>query len=109
MRSPPTLRAWLDEEPFALAMSSGFFGFYAHAGALTALLDAGFVPARAAGSSAGALVTGLWSAGVSPLRLRDRLETLRREHFWDPSPGPGLLRGRRFRAMLDDLAPGARI
>lgn len=109
MRSPPTLRAWLAAEPFALAMSSGFFGFYAHAGALTALLDAGLVPSRAAGSSAGALVTGLWSAGVSPLRLRDRLETLRRTHFWDPAPGPGLLRGRRFRAMLDDLCPGARI
>ncbi len=109
MNSPPTLRAWLDAGPFALAMSSGFFGFYAHAGALTALLDAGLVPSRAGGSSAGALVTGLWAAGLSPVALRDQLWTLRREDFWDPSPGLGLLRGRRFRAMLDALAPDAEV
>jgi NTE family protein len=33
---------------------------------------------------------------------------LRREHFWDPSPGAGLLRGRLFRERLDALLPVAR-
>lgn len=107
MTASPTLREWLREGDFALAMSSGFFGFYAHAGALTALEDAGFAPSAMAGSSAGALVTGLRAGGVSPDGIRRELEGLRREHFWDPAPGLGLLRGRRFRERLDALV-GAR-
>lgn len=98
-----TLRAWLAEGPFTLSMSSGFFGFYAHAGALSALLDAGLAPARVTGSSAGALVTGLYASGVGVDAIRGALDSLRREDFWDPSPGAGLLRGRRFRALLSSL------
>ncbi len=33
----PTLREWLSEEPFSLALSAGFFGFFAHAGFVSAL------------------------------------------------------------------------
>jgi NTE family protein len=99
----PTLREWLREEPFTLAMSSGFFGFYAHAGALAALLDAGLLPAGLSGSSAGALVTGLYAGGVSIDGMRDTLTRLRRQDFWDPSPGLGLLAGKRFRALLSAL------
>ncbi|MDB4930929.1 MAG: Patatin [Myxococcaceae bacterium] len=109
MSSPPTLRAWLHEAPFTLAMSSGFFGFYVHAGALTALTDAGLAPSAVTGSSAGALVTGLYAGGVTLDAMRERLATLRREDFWDPAPGAGLLRGGRFRAMLDALLPVADI
>lgn len=101
----PQLREWLAEAPFGLAMSSGFFGFFAHAGALCALEDAGLRPARASGSSAGALVTGAWCAGVSPDALADELHALRREHFWDPAPGLGLLRGRLFLDRLRALLP----
>jgi NTE family protein len=109
LRAPsrPTLREWLAEGPFTLAMSSGFFGFYAHTGALQALLEAGFAPRRGSGSSAGALVTGLFAAGLGTDRMRDELVRLRRGDFWDPFPGPGLLRGRLFRRILDGLV-GAR-
>jgi NTE family protein len=103
--STPTLRAWLHDGPFTLSMSSGFFGFYVHAGAFTALADAGLAPRAVTGSSAGALVTGLYAGGVSLDAMRERLATLRREDFWDPAPGAGLLRGGRFRAMLDALLP----
>ena len=41
--APPTLREWLAEEPFALAMSAGFFGFFAHTGVLLALEEAGLI------------------------------------------------------------------
>ncbi len=98
-----TLRAWLREAPFTLAMSSGFFGFYAHAGALTALAAAGFVPSGYAGSSAGALVAGLKAGGCTLDELRQTLSSLRRQDFWDPGPGLGLLRGRRFRERLDAM------
>ena len=59
-----TLRDWLAESPFSLAMSSGFFGFFAHTGMLAALEEAGVLPAEVAGSSAGALVAGLWASGI---------------------------------------------
>jgi len=41
-----TLRDWLRAGPFTLAMSSGFFGFYAHAGFLSVLEAEGLLPAR---------------------------------------------------------------
>jgi NTE family protein len=100
-----TLREALAEGPFGLAMSSGFFGFFAHTGMLTALLDAGLTPIRVTGSSAGALVGGLWAAGLDPAQARAALEGLTRGAFWDPGPGLGLLRGRKFRALLDVLLP----
>ncbi|MFT3766070.1 MAG: patatin-like phospholipase family protein [Minicystis sp.] len=103
MRAAPTVREWLRERPYALALSSGFFGFFAHTGLMTVLEDEGLLPARLSGSSAGALVAGLWSSGVGAARIRDELHALRREHFWDPGPGLGLLRGRLFRERLESI------
>jgi NTE family protein len=101
----PTLRAWLAEAPFTLALSSGFFGFFAHAGVVSVLEEEGLLPARGRGSSAGALVGALWAAGLPAPRLREELLQLKREHFWDPWPGRGLLRGARFRAHVERLLP----
>lgn len=103
--APATLRSVLLEAPFTLAMSSGFFGFFAHAGFLSVLEDEGLLPEALAGSSAGALVTGLWAAGVDATAQRDELFRLRREDFWDPRPGLGLLRGRLFRQRLESMLP----
>lgn len=103
----PTLREHLAAEPFALALSSGFFGFFAHAGMLTLLEDEGLAPTRASGSSAGALVAGCWSAGLDAPAIANTFLKLRREDFWDPAPGLGLLRGDRFRALLDETLPCA--
>jgi NTE family protein len=101
----PTLRETLAEAPFGLALSSGFFGFFAHTGVLAALLDAGLTPTRVSGSSAGALVGGLWAAGLEMHEARRTLVNLTRDAFWDPAPGFGLLRGKKFRRLLDDLLP----
>ncbi len=103
----PTLRDWLRERPFTLALSSGFFGFFAHAGVVSVLEEEALAPARICGSSAGALVGGLRAAGVPARRIREELAALRRKHFWDPRPGPGLLRGARFRERLEALLPVA--
>lgn len=105
MPTAPTLREWLRERPFALGLSSGFFGFFAHTGVMTVLEEEGLLPARLAGSSAGALVAGAWAAGVSATDLRDELLALKREHFWDPGFGLGLLRGELFRQKLGALLP----
>lgn len=101
----PTLREWLREQPFRLTMSSGFFSFFAHTGVMSVLEDEGLLPARASGSSAGALVTGAWAAGLSAYDLGATLRGLRREDFWDPRPGLGVLAGGKFRALLHDLLP----
>lgn len=60
-----TLREWLAEGPYTLVMSSSFFGTTFHIGVLAALVEAGFPPSAVAGSSAGAIVGALWSAGLS--------------------------------------------
>jgi len=100
-----TLGDWLADAPFGLAMSSGFFAFYAHTGMLAALVARGLTPAHVAGSSAGALVAGAWAAGVPPEELAGVLERLERRDFWDPAPGAGLLAGKKFDALLRRMLP----
>lgn len=100
-----TLGDWLADRPFALAMSSGFFSFFAHTGMLGTLTARGLAPDRVAGSSAGALVGGAWAAGLDARALADRLVALRRDDFWDPAPGAGLLAGRKFDRLLRELLP----
>jgi len=100
-----TLGDWLAHGPFGLAMSSGFFAFYAHTGMLSALIARGLAPAHVAGSSAGALVAGAWAAGVPCDALAGTLARIERADFWDPAPGAGLLAGRRFDALLRAMLP----
>lgn len=102
-----SLAEHLARRPFALALSSGFFGFFAHAGMMLALEESGLTPVRLAGSSAGALVAGLWAAGMPAAAMSDELLALERADFWDPRPGLGLLRGELFRRRLERLLPAA--
>src|SRR5690348_3261179 len=102
-QASPTLKEWLAERPFAAGLSSGFFGFFAHAGVMTVLEDAGLLPSRLSGSSAGALVGGLFASGVSAATIRDELLRLKREDFWDVRIGPGLLAGGLFRKRLSEI------
>ncbi len=99
------LADWLAAQPFALAMSSGFFSFFAHTGMIGSLLEGGHAPTLVAGASAGALVGGAWAAGLPVSALEDRLLSVRRSDFWDPSPGAGLLAGRKFDRLLREMLP----
>jgi NTE family protein len=92
---------WLGAGPYTLALSAGFFGFFAHAGVVAALEEAGRPPAAVAGASAGALIAGLWASGRDASALAAELFALRRADFWDVRPGPGLLAGAKFRARLE--------
>jgi len=103
---PERLGDWVSAQPLSLAMSSGFFGFFAHTGMLESLLSHGGARiTRVTGSSAGALTGGAWGAGLEPRDLAERLFALKRDDFWDPAPGAGLLRGRKFDQLLRDLLP----
>ena len=98
---------WLAAQPFTLALSAGFFGFFAHTGVLLALERAAIAPRRLVGVSAGALAGGLWASGMSAKQIEQELVSLRRVDFWDPGlPIGGLLKGGLFaaklRALLDD-------
>jgi len=101
----PTLADWLALAPFGLTLSSGFFGFFAHAGVVHALEERQLRPARISGSSAGALIGASWAAGLTPSAISERLLGIRKQDFWDPFPGPGLIRGRRFERLLDEWLP----
>lgn len=92
-----------------MTLSSGFFGFFAHAGVVTALAEHGLRPAAISGASAGALVGAAWAAGLTPAALADKLLGLNKHDFWDPFPGFGWLRGARFQRLLDDWLPMAHI
>ena len=100
-----TLSDWLEEEPFALALSSGFFGFFAHAGMVAALRSSNLLPSRLCGSSAGGLVAAFYAAGLDDTSIKELLLSVSREDFWDPTFGPGLLKGDAFGSILRDALP----
>lgn len=99
--SLPTLQSWLEEKPFTLALSSGFFGFFAHAGVVKALEENGLKPIGYTGSSAGAIVAATGAAGYSAREIENLILGVRREDFWDPSVGLGFVRGRKFEKLLE--------
>jgi len=97
---------WLAAGPFTLALSSSFFGFFAHCGIVTALDEMGLRPAKVTGSSAGALIAGGIASGKSPAEMKELLFSIERRDFWDPAPGLGILRGKKFQRLLEkNFAP----
>ncbi|NVJ58961.1 MAG: patatin-like phospholipase family protein [Gammaproteobacteria bacterium] len=98
-----SLKEWLQEQPFTLTMSSGFFGFFAHAGVLAELLEQGIKPNRITGSSAGALVGATYASGTPIDAILTKLFATSKADFWDPGLGLGLLKGKKFRGILAEL------
>ncbi len=95
-----TLGDWLHKHPTALALSSAFFGFYAHSGVAQALYESGFRPSKITGASAGAIVGASLASGMEPLEIRDVMFAVKRDDFWDPGVGLGYLRGQKFLAKM---------
>lgn len=74
-----------------LCLNSSFLGYFAHAGFLRALLALGIRPVAVSGASAGALVAGLFAAGLDPEEmLRLFVSPELRKVFREPG---ALLRG----------------
>ena len=98
------------EKRVGLALASGFFGFYHHAGVLTALHQRGIRPTRVSGASAGALVASMYASGSSPARIAEDLLAVKRSDFWDAHwpwsrTGFGLLAGHKFASVLSRTLP----
>jgi NTE family protein len=104
-----------------LVLSSGFFGFYAHAGCLCALAERGIYPQGFSGSSAGAIIAALGASGLACEQIRERLFSLKKKDFWDPEPWHrvalhglslfrgwhGYLDGDKFALLLQRMLPVA--
>ena len=100
-----------------VAFSSGFFGFFAHAGFLAALREMEIVPSAFAGASSGAIVAAMAAAEMSNDDIRALLFNVNKDDFWDPDPLPkflknalrlfrgytGYLRGNGFARLLQKL------
>ena len=70
----------------------GFFGFFAHAGFLSALRELGIAAEGFAGSSSGAIIAGMAGSGMSDDAIKGILFGLKKSDFWDPDPLPIMLR-----------------
>jgi NTE family protein len=76
----------------AVVFSSGFFGFFAHAGVLSALRTLSIDPIGYAGTSSGAIVAAMAASGMDDESIRALLFNLKKEDFWDPNPFASLIR-----------------
>jgi NTE family protein len=95
-----------------ICLSSGLFGFFAHEGFKQAIDELGVVPRALTGCSAGALLGGLWAAGLEADKIRETiLEVGLRELIDLPRPrellsGPfGIARGRAMEQRLAQVLP----
>lgn len=94
------LRDFLSDE-YALALSPGFFRFYAHMGILCGLEKADALRVtHVCGSSAGALVGGFFAAGLQPKDMVDKVIEIKRSDMWDMGGIGGLLKGQLFHQLL---------
>jgi NTE family protein len=109
----------LKNKRIGLVFSSGFFGFFAHAGCLKALEELGIKPAGYAGTSSGAIAAAFAAAGLNAEQISGILFKLKKQDFWDPEPwyktvasslklfkgSLGYLEGERFRNLLERNLP----
>ncbi|MCD6294608.1 MAG: patatin-like phospholipase family protein [Deltaproteobacteria bacterium] len=88
-----------------VVFSSGFFGFFAHAGFLAAFREMRIVPAAFAGASSGAIVAAMAAAEMGNDDIRELLFNLNKDDFWDPDPLPRFLKSalRLFRGYTGYL------
>ena len=75
-----------------VVFSSGFFGFFAHAGFLAALRHLGIAPSGYSGASSGAILAAMAAANMADSHIKEILFNLRKADFWDPDPIPTLLK-----------------
>ena len=109
----------LKNKRIGVVFSSGFFGFFAHAGCLKAIEELGIKPVGYAGTSSGAIVAAFAAAGMGAKAISDLLFGLKKKDFWDPEPWyktlfyavklfkgwSGYLEGERFRHLLTSKLP----
>ncbi|WP_024293875.1 patatin-like phospholipase family protein [Lacrimispora indolis] len=113
---------------YGLALAGGGTRGAAHVGVLTALEEAGLLPQRIAGASAGSIVAGLYAAGMNTGDMRETVRWLSKHgrSLIDPdilgialflpqillgreTALKGLIKGNRLQRFLCDLTDGMEI
>ncbi len=113
---------------YGLALAGGGTRGAAHVGVLTALEEAGLLPERIAGASAGSIVAGLYAAGMNTVDMRETVRWLAKHgrSLIDPdilgialflpqillgreTTLQGLIKGNRLQRFLCDLTDGMEI
>ncbi|MCM1029397.1 MAG: patatin-like phospholipase family protein [Pseudoflavonifractor sp.] len=93
-----------------IALSGGGARGFAHAGALMALEQAGFVPDIIAGVSAGSVVAAMYASGMHPRQILESFKGRKFTSFTSLAlPGNGLFSLEPFKAFLRDNIPVARL
>jgi NTE family protein len=100
-----SLEHWLHENPFELFLGAGYFGFYAHVGFVKALAEQNLKPKKFHGSSAGAIIGAMLANGSSAKDVEEIVLNIKREDFWDPGIGLGLLKGKKYHELLSKHLP----
>ena len=94
------LKDVLQEEPLTIALSAGFFGFFAHLGFVEALKQEKIKIAMISGSSAGALVGGILGSNMSTSDALKLLTEIPVKDVWDPGIGLGYLKWQKVESIL---------
>ena len=93
-----------------MALSPGFFRFYALTGVLYAFEEKLCLhPTHISGSSAGAMVGGFYAAGMDPSAMIKSLFSIQRSDIWDMGGICGLLQGQLFHDLLINILPVQKI
>ena len=109
----------LHNKKVGVVFSSGFFGFFAHAGCLQGIEEMGIRPVGYGGTSSGAIVAAYAAAGMSAREMGNLFLSLKKRDFWDPEPWyktvagalrffkgwSGYLEGFRFNRLLAETLP----
>lgn len=105
-----------------VAFSSGFFGFFAHAGFLSAIRELKIQPSGYSGASSGAIIAAMAASKMSDEEIKNILFNVKKTEFWDPDSlrqivkaglklfrgYGGYLKGQRFGNLLEQI-PAKRI
>jgi NTE family protein len=75
-----------EKNKLGIVFSSGFFGFFAHAGFLCAARELGLDPVGYAGASSGAIIAAMAASGMSDAAIKNILTGVKKSNFWDPDP-----------------------
>lgn len=97
------LKDILKEEPIPVALSAGFFGFYAHLGFMEALKAEGIEVSMISGSSAGALTGGIIGSNFKTEDALKFLTELPVKDVWDPGFGFGYLKWKKVESIMDSF------
>jgi NTE family protein len=109
----------LTNKKVGVVFSSGFFGFFAHAGCFAALKELGINPIGYSGTSSGAILAACAATGMNINAIKNLLFSLKKEDFWDPEPWyktaiaaltflkgwTGYLEGEKFKRLLVNALP----